>query len=185
MCNPSLLLVFFLLTVISGYGQERIELYKGRKAPVAPIVEERDTVGINPFGVADKVELLYYVSNRIQWRDEDKKNKVDILQQGRLKLPEDSIVLRVTLDTAQIADWNAALYEMHLCEEYRVAGCYEPRHMLVFYDKYSKVLGTIEICVSCAGGWVSDGLRKVVFCPERTGVLASMISRTRENKLRK
>lgn len=177
MLNPVFFFVVLFLSALVVNGQEDGRLYKGRKVPLKPIMEIRDTVGINPFKLADRVELLYYTSNRMQWREGAKRSYPQVLDQGGIAIPTDSIAKRIILDADRIAEWNVALYEMQLCEELRVAGCYEPRHLLVFYDKGKKVLGAIEICISCAGGWASPGLRKVVFCPERTGVLAAMISR--------
>lgn len=169
MSNPSLFLIILLLSTVYAYGQEVGKLYKGKKIRVAPVIEQRDTSGINPFVSATKVELVYYKSNRMKWNDSN------ILEKGYLIIPPDRIAKRILLNSHQVADWQYSLYEMHLCEEFMVAGCYEPRHLLVFYDKGERLLGAIEICISCAGGWVSPGLRKVVFCPERTGILASMI----------
>lgn len=171
MSNPSLFLIILLLSTVYAYGQEVGKLYKGKKIRVAPVIEQRDTSGLNPFIRAAKVELLYYKSNRMQWKGNDS----NILEKGNLNIPTDRIAKRIVLDSSQVVDWEYSLYKMHLCEEFMVAGCYEPRHLLVFYDKGERLLGAIEICISCAGGWVSPGMRKVVFCPERTGILASMI----------
>lgn len=178
MLNINLSFVVFLLTTLAVYGQETAKLHKGRKSSVGPVVEVRDTSGVNPFDIADKVELLYYVGNRMQWwRDSKGQKYADVIEHGRLNVSTDRIAKRVTLDTAQVAEWSSALYAWNLCAEYMVAGCYEPRHLLLFYDARSRIIGAIEICVTCAGGWVSPGLRAVVFCPERTAMLASMIKK--------
>lgn len=168
-----MLLVQTLFCWLGVSGQETASMfYKGRMAPQAPIVEPRDTSGIDPFLVANRIELLYYTDNRMLfWKGDS-----DIIENGELKIVEENIRFRVQLDTAQRADWQNECYEHHLCEDFMIAGCYEPRHLLVFFDKDNKALGGIEICVSCSGGWVSPGLRPIIFCPARTGVLSVLIT---------
>lgn len=151
-------------------------LYKGKGQRVA-IKEKRNTAGINPFKKAARVELLQY-SNRMQWWYKLYPNGNQLIVNDTLTIPANYITARTTL-TPQVAEkWNKLLYKDHLCEEQLTAGCYEPRHLLVFYAANQRVLGCIELCVSCAGGYVSNGLRRVVSCPERTASINHLLKTT-------
>ncbi|MFD1772094.1 hypothetical protein [Sphingobacterium suaedae] len=172
-------LLYLLLSFLSLSAQENT-LYKGKNVRTIPIVEKRDSTGLDPFKVAQRVELVFYTSNRMSWKNSAGKNLEELLTDGRLNIPTDSIAGRVELDSAQCADWQHTLYQSQLCDELLVAGCYEPRHLLVFYDDSNSSVGFIEICVSCAGAWVSQGLRSFVVCPERMSVLEGMVGQIAE-----
>jgi hypothetical protein len=174
------ILLYLLLSFLSLSAQEKVALYKGKNARTSPIVEQRDTTGFDPFEVAERVELLFYTSNRLLWHHNTGKNPNALMADGLINIPQDSIAARVQLDSVQCADWQYTLYQSQLCDELMVAGCYEPRHLLVFYGHDDKPFGFIEICVSCAGAWVSEGLRTFVVCPERMAVLGSMVNQIAE-----
>lgn len=174
------ILLYLLLSFLSLSAQEQVTLYKGKKARITPIVETQDSKGFEPFKIAERVELLFYTSNRLLWRPNAGKNPNALMADGLINIPQDSIAARVQLDSAQCVDWLYTLYQSQLCEELMVAGCYEPRHLLVFYGHDDKPFGFIEICVSCAGAWVSEGLRTFVVCPERMAVLGIMVNRIAE-----
>lgn len=177
-------LLFFLLSFLSLSAQEGLTLYKGKKAPNVRIVEMQDSTGFDPFKVAERVELLFYTRDRMSWNEKPGKNPEEIIINGNLNIPVDSIAGKVILDSAQSSDWQSTLYKSQLCEELMVAGCYEPRHLLVFYGDDNSVIGAIEICVSCAGAWISKGLRRFVVCPNRMSILESMATRiARENNI--
>ena len=174
------ILLYLLLPFLSLLAQEKVTLYKGKNARTTPIVEERDSRGFEPFEVAEHVELLFYTSNRLSWQNSTKRNLDELFTDRHLNIPLDSIACRIALDSAQRADWKYTLYQSQLCEEIMIAGCYEPRHLLVFYGDNNQSIGCMEICVSCAGAWVSEGLRTFVVCPERIAVLGSMIHQIAE-----
>lgn len=172
-------LLYLLLSFLSLSAQEKATLYKGKNAR-APIVEKRDSMGLDPFKVAIRVELLFYTSNRMSWKNNAGKNFEELLPNGMLNIPTDSIAGRIHLDSAQCADWQHTLYQSQLCDELMVSGCYEPRHLLVFYEDNNRSIGFIEICVSCAGAWISEGLRSFLVCPERMSILGGLVSQIAE-----
>ncbi|PUV25128.1 hypothetical protein [Sphingobacterium athyrii] len=174
------ILLYLLLSFLSLSAQEKVTLYKGKKKRISPVVETRDSKGFDPFKIAERVELLFYTSNRLLWHHNTGKNPNALMADGLINIPQDSIAARVQLDSVQCSDWQYTLYQSQLCEEMVVAGCYEPRHLLVFYDDSNKVIGFIEICVSCSGAWISEGLRTFVVCPERMAVLGSMVNQIAE-----
>ncbi|NJI75428.1 hypothetical protein HCX49_19665 [Sphingobacterium kitahiroshimense] len=177
-----IIIIFLLLSFLSLKAQEKVTLYKGKKARIFPTIEQKDSSGIDPFLVAVRVELLFYISNRISWKGKAGKNLEELFTNSHLNIPADSIAGKVQLDSAQSSDWQYTLYQSQLCEQLMVAGCYEPRHLLVFYGEDNKIFGTIEICVSCSGAWISKGLRSFIVCPERMSTLESMVAQiAREN----
>lgn len=152
-----------------------MQLWGKKEKQTTPIIEQRDTSRIDPFAVAARVELVTYKNNRMDWWiDEDGTDRPH-LKNGTLNMPVDSIHSRVYLDSAQVAKWQSALYIQHFCQENIIALCYEPRHLLLFYTPDRRIFGYIEICLSCAGGRISEGLREVVFCPERIGYLVTLM----------
>ena len=175
-CFKAVLIVTILLCGVHKATAQTNLLYKG-KGERAAIKEKRDAIGSNPFKKAARVELLQY-SNRMQWWYKLYPNGNQLVVNDTLTIPANYITARTTL-TPQVAEkWNKLLYKDHLCEEQLTAGCYEPRHLLVFYAANQRVLGCIELCVSCAGGYVSNGLRTVVSCPERTASINHLLQTT-------
>lgn len=152
-----------------------VQLYNKKTEKVVPIIEQRDTFGTDPFAVAARVELVTYKNNRMDWWiDEDGTDK-PLLKNGTLTMPADSIHSRINLDSIQIAKWKNALYVQHFCEENILSLCYEPRHLLLFSTPDNRLSGYMEICFSCADGRTSEGLREVIFCPERVEYLAILV----------
>lgn len=151
------------------------QLYTKNTEKVAPIVEQRDTSGIDPFAVAARVELVTYKNNRMDWWIGKDGQDKPLLENGVLTMPVDSIHSRVNLESAQIAKWQRTLYVQHFCDENIIALCYEPRHLLLFYTPDNRISGYMEICFSCAGGRISEGLREVIFCPERVEYLGALV----------
>ncbi len=171
----SVIAAILLVSLVSG--QEKIpKLFKGKKARQHPIVETRDTTGINPFNTAARVELWHY-NDRMRWWSKTFSDNRPLFQDGKMNLPADSVQRRVVLDSTLRTGFSEALYVDHLCEEIMVAACYSPRDLLVFYHADGHPLGCIEICVECAGGYVSDGLRSIPFCPKRTSTLYFWLKR--------
>ncbi|MGK6351508.1 hypothetical protein [Parapedobacter sp. DT-150] len=150
------------------------QLYNEKAKKAGRIVEKRDTSGIDPFTVAARVELVTY-SNRMDWWSGDDGRDKPLLKNGMLNMPADSIHSRVQLNSSAVAKWQNALYVTQFCEENIIALCYEPRHLLLFYTANNLIFGYIEICLSCAGGHISVGLREVAFCPERIEYLATLV----------
>ena len=170
--NKTILLYGIVITCcISVLALVLIWVNKEIKSP--SIVEQRDTLGINPFAVAERVELITY-SNRMDWWYDENGVEQPLLQEGILNMPTDSINSRIQLDSAVVGQWHKALYETEFCEDNVIALCYEPRHMLLFYGSANKLFGYMEICLSCGGGEVSEGLREVDFCLQRVEYLAGL-----------
>jgi hypothetical protein len=171
------LLIVMMMFVVVVSAQEKTQvLFKGRNARQQPIIEDRDTTGVDPFTSAARVELWHY-RDRMKWWNKTFPDNRPLFQDGKVNLPVDSIQRLVVLDSALRKGFHEVLYLDQMCEEFLVAGCYSPRNLLVFYQADGGVIGCIEICVECAGGYVSNGLRPVIFCPERTSVLYNMINR--------
>lgn len=151
------------------------QLHNKKTKKASPIVEQRDTSGINPFAVAERVELVTYNSDRMDWWYDEGNQDKPLLENGELNMPVDSIQSRINLDAPTIAKWQSALYVQHSCADNIIGLCYEPRHLLLFYSSDNRIFGYIEMCFSCAGGSMSEGLREVIFCPERVAYLSTLI----------
>lgn len=161
--------------VLFGIGVLTIAQWYNKKVKkAAPIAEQRDTSGIDPFAMAVRVELLTYSDRMDWWLGEDGIDK-PLLENGMLNMPVDRIHSRVSFDSLEIAKWQDALYVQHFCEDSIIALCYQPHHLLLFYTSDNRILGYIEICLSCAGGRISEGLREVIFCPARVEYLSALV----------
>lgn len=146
--------------------------------------KQKSKAEVNPFQVADKIELLYY-QNRMSWWDKLYPDGKELLENGKLNIPENKILERNPLAKNFRESLQYVLYEQVLCKESKVAGCYKPRYLLVFYKKNGSILGVMEICDTCAGIYTSPGLQKPVVCPALTDALKFYLDRSHPNDLTK
>ena len=147
-------------------------------------LKQKQNASINPFQAAEKIELLYY-QDRMSWWDKVYPNGKELLENGKLNIPENKILERNPLAKNFRESLQYVLYEQELCKESKVAGCYKPRYLLVFYKKNGNILGVMEICDTCAGIYTSPGLQKPVVCPALTNALKFYLDRSHPNDLRK
>ena len=145
---------------------------------------KKQNVGINPFQAAEKIELMYY-QDRTSWWDKVYPDSKELLENGKLNIPENKILERNPLANNFRESLQYVLYEQVLCKESKVAGCYKPRYLLVFYKKNGNILGVMEICDTCAGIYTSPGLQKPVVCPALTNALKFYLDRSHPNDLTK
>lgn len=136
---------------------------------------------VNPFRVAHRIELLHY-NNRMVWWYKLFPDGKDLIENNRLSIPPNQILQQTVINKTQYKEWENALYNPNVCQETMVAGCYEPRDLLVFYNADNSLLGCIEICVTCAGIYTSPGLQHMVVCPERTSALYFLVEQTIANE---
>ncbi|AZI55568.1 hypothetical protein EIB75_10045 [Epilithonimonas vandammei] len=147
-------------------------------------LKQKQIADINPFQVAEKIELLYY-QDRMSWWEKVYPDGKDLLENGKLNIPENKILERNPLAKNFRENLQYVLYEQGLCKESKVAGCYKPRYLLVFYKKNASILGVMEICDTCAGIYTSPGLQKPVVCPALTNALKFYLDRYHPNDLTK
>ena len=106
----------------------------------------------NVFLEADKVEVWSY-QNRENWHREIDVEREGMKQleivKGQLNIDKNFIKERIVLTVKQIKDLESVLYDDKVCEYVSIAACYQPRHLIVFYDSEEKVLNALEICLSC------------------------------------
>ena len=120
---------------------------------------------VYPFSKAARVEVISY-ENRMEW---DVEPDDDLIKDGTLRLDAKKIKERVTLND----NLGQRLYEFLFIEECptmsSVSKCYDPRHMVIFYDQEGKVFSYFEICLECGGAEADFSYNEI--CNERTDKL--------------
>jgi hypothetical protein len=141
------------------YTEERVEEIEPKKQKT-PIIS---------FDEINKVEILSYPS-RMDW---------DIKQDGTfsesLKILDDKLsinrqfimedIFLSELQKKELLD----LLKKDICGKNGMsAGCFEPRHLIVFYDKNNNTIAYYEICLGCGVAGSSENLEQVPsFCVEK------------------
>ena len=121
----------------------------------------------NFFSNVKKIEVISYL-DRNEWDEKDNPDydkatfvtdKV-IIKQKYLK---DKIILNQKQETELIDLFKSLSYGIQM-----QAACYEPRHLIVFYDKNDKVYGYLELCFECGNYDCSKNMEGVIdFSVER------------------
>lgn len=148
---------------------------KNKNTNTTPIVEQRDLAGIDPFAQATRVELVTYKNHRTSGRLNKRGIEQPLIEHGWLNMPADSIRSIKQLNANQMAAWQHALYVQHLCQDNSIGLCYQPRHLLLFYNTANHVSAYIEICFECHSARFSDKVRRVIFCEERVHYVSALI----------
>jgi hypothetical protein len=149
--------------------------HKTKNPDATPIVEQRDLAGIDPFAQAARVELVTYKNDRTTgWFDKEGIEK-PLIEHGMLNMPADSIRSIKQLNANQIEKWQHALYVQHFCQDNSIGLCYQPRHLLLFYNPNNHIVAYIEICFACHSARFSDEVRQVVFCEERVDYVSALV----------
>lgn len=102
-----------------------------------------------------KVRLVTYPS-RMFWNNNNSSEVKNI----------DSIIKSdIIIDDIFLKEENKEKFISLLEDDYFLksqAGCYDPRHLFVFYDNENKVTGYYEMCLEC-GGW--DNSKNLDYLP--------------------
>lgn len=108
----------------------------------------------NVFLEADKVEIWSY-ANREIWHIEnvegsDSKRMENLeIENGKLNIDLINVKEKIKLTKKEVAEIYKILFSSKICKYVSVAACYQPRHLIVFYDSEEKVINALEICLSC------------------------------------
>lgn len=107
-----------------------------------------DIKRIYPYNQAEKVEIIAFYS-----KQNDYKN---LLKDGKVNLLNDEIDGRKFLDRSQIYKL-AQIFNNPLADLCHFsANCYNPKHLIIFYDKKEKPFSFIELCLECLGSVAPD-----------------------------
>lgn len=108
----------------------------------------------------DKIEIISYPSRMI-WSEEDNPyfEKVTFIDE-KVNIKKKYVRDRIILNDNQ-RDKLINLFKTKSCTECSAAACYEPRHIIVFYDKFDKVYGYYEMCIECGNNSTSENLQEI------------------------
>ncbi len=120
---------------------------------------------VYPFSKAVKMEVISYTSGRESWEEGYR----EYIYNGEIAFSDSKIKERVWLNEEQADDLYEFLFEDE-CPFYgSMAKCYDPRHIVLFYDKEGKIFDYFEVCLECGGSKAGFEHNKV--CMQRTGDL--------------
>lgn len=106
----------------------------------------------NAFFVAERIEIWSY-PNREIWDREGEDNmgafKELKIENGKVNIEKSRIKEKIILSKEQIEKVYQTLYDNKICDYESIAPCYQPRHLIVFFNSEDKVFNALEICLSC------------------------------------
>jgi hypothetical protein len=126
-------------------------------------VEEKDTINYSkikfPFDKIKKVEFLSYY-NRIMWDERKDRDDVaygDLVKNQRIVFDSTLIKERIIINEIQMKRLYGILKSNCKIQE-NIAGCYNPRHMILYRDFKNKIIAYQEFCFECIGSRQSKNL---------------------------
>lgn len=128
-------------------------------------LEEENTY---PFSKVDKIEVVSYI-NRELWDTIENKTT-----EGIASINKNQIKERITLTKEQTDNLFKFLFIDECPLVNSTSRCFEPRHMIVFYNEKGKELDYIEVCLECGTSESGTGFSYNDICNERTDKLAGI-----------
>lgn len=124
---------------------------------ISKIINKRDF----PIKKFSKIELVSYY-NRVVWdtikyKDESTSYKA-LVDNYKLTFDSTMIQERVALNRSQEKELINLLISDTCIPQEMEAGCYNPRHMILFRDEKNRIIGYNEFCTSCIGSRNSRNL---------------------------
>lgn len=113
---------------------------------------------------ASTVEIVSYPS-RAFW-DNSLQEMPSIILTNRLDTFPDIIRDRIILNSRQIRKLNRILTAEY-CYLNNRYGCYDPRHLILFYQSNGDLCEYIEICLECSNMYGSFDLGDISVCPKK------------------
>ena len=105
------------------------------------------------FSIVSKVEVFSYL-DRNKWLPEDREN---FLNDNLKEIKNIYIRNHIKLNKDQIKKMQQSIKHGY---ESPAEGCFNPRHLVMFYNKNNKIIGNIEICFDCNNIQSSESTKK-------------------------
>lgn len=77
---------------------------------------------------------------------------------NKVEIPEKFLRNKIVLNDNQTLKLKKSLVKTKVKIEER-ADCYEPRHIIVFYNEKDEIFGYVELCFECTGTSASNNLK--------------------------
>ena len=124
---------------------------------ISKIINKRDF----PIKNFSKIELVSYY-NRVLWdtikyKGEQPSYKF-LVDSYKLTFDSTMIQERVVLNKSQKKELLNLLISDTCVPQEMQAGCYNPRHMILFRDDKNRIIGYNEFCIDCVGSRYSNNL---------------------------
>lgn len=118
------------------------------------------------FEQTKKVEILAYL-DRNQWEKEDNPDyfKLDFIKNNKVKINKKYLRNSIVLDSFQIKKLKEGLVNCQI--ENKELLCYDPRHLILFYNNENKIFGYIELCFVCNESHYSPNMEILSKCALR------------------
>lgn len=130
-----------------------------------------------PFNSANKI-VIYSYPDRYLWDGEKIESGVfrfnnTVIKNGKLNFDNSKIKDKVTLNQQQSRNLFNILYNKK-CEEDISYSCYDPRHLIVFYDVKDNATDYIEICFQCSNIHTSEKVPTINTCNKKMDLLSNL-----------
>lgn len=156
--------IIFLITILLVVSCKNENLQKPSEnkgikieQSISKIIKKRDF----PIKNFSKIELVSYY-NRVIWdtikfKGEQPSNKF-LVDNYKLTFDSTMIQERVVLNKSQKKELLNLLISDTCVPQEMQAGCYNPRHMILFRDDKNRIIGYNEFCIDCVGSRYSNNL---------------------------
>lgn len=111
-----------------------------------------------------QVEILAYLDRNL-WDKEDNPNyfKLNFIEKnGKFEINRKYIKNKIILNKSQLTIFKENLSKCKT-EDWSAA-CFDPRHLIIFYDQNDKIYGYIELCFDCNRSKSSENLQLISEC---------------------
>lgn len=133
-----------------------------------------------PFSDSEKVEIISYPC-RIYWDTIQNNNGINILDpvvNKKLAVNTSGIKDRVILNDDSENKLFNYLFVNDCPDNFSVAGCFNPRHCVLFYNEQEEIIAYFEVCLDCGTYEASQGMEVNEICLERIGTLYKIFKQT-------
>ena len=149
------MLVFILLFVIISCKNNEDNDFKENvtieeNIPKKPIDNETLNQIETFFKNVSKIEIYSYL-DRNKWDNNDNKDfrHFTSFKDGKINIKNEYIKEKIYLDQNQILKVKEVFKAGSFNDDDLTAMCYDPRHLLVFYNSKNEIIAYIEICFDC------------------------------------
>lgn len=132
------------------------------------ILEQKiDISSLYPYSQADKVEIITFYSKSNDYKT--------LLKGGKVNLLPDEIDDRKFLNQEQVYKLAQLFNNIDNCFDMSM-NCYDPKHLVVFYDKKGKAFTFIEVCLECISSRAIDKkLKKYGICDKNIEIFYDLL----------
>lgn len=172
--KSNLFLIVFALTLLSCKNEKVKSDETYQEPKVTDAKQQKKIDSTYPFSKAKYIKIYSY-PNRSAW---DVKRGMsgghlfnnELIKDGKLNFDLSYIQEEVRLDKNQKELLFKILYNKD-CESDAMAACYNPRHLIAFYNSKNQIYEYIEFCLECSNFQAEEKTTSFTICNSKTDTI--------------